>query len=245
MKKKNTAPRGTLTHEVATRLREAIVNAEFDFGENLSEDLIASALNVSRAPVRSALKMLEFEGLVRIIPKSGSYVLRFTEEDIKQLIDFRSLLETNALALIPVASFKPLSEELASYLQVMQQAIDQDDMRLYGRADSDFHLAIVRVSDNKYLTSSYQTILGIVATLRTHLAQKAKGEPLRSYRDHQEITRLFSLGNAKKVDDIRKLLTKHISQTNQNYFNAFKSEMMPDLMRMKKRLNLLGNPPTK
>lgn len=239
MKKKNASPRVSLTHEVANRLRNAIIHAEFDFGENLSEDLIASALNVSRAPVHAALKILEFEGLVTIIPKSGSYVLRFTEEDILHLIDFRSLLETNAITLIPAASFTSLCNELTSCLQTMQQAIDQADMRLYGEADSAFHLAIVQASKNKYLTTSYKTILGKVATLRTHLAQKAQGEPQRSFRDHQEIVRLFSLADAGKVGDIKKLLAKHISQTNRNYTNAFKHEMLPDLMRMKKKLSLM------
>ncbi len=239
MKNKKISSKINLTQDVASRLREAIINAEFDFGENLSEELIASALNVSRTPVHEALKILEFEGLVNIIPKSGSYVFTLVEEDIKQLIDFRVILEVNAISYISQERFATLHQKLNGYLKDMQQAIHHRDMRLYSKSDTDFHFAIVSASENKYLTESYKTLLGQVATLRTHLAQKAEGEPQRSFRDHQDLIHLFASGNVRKGEEIKKLLTRHIAQTNRNYLSSFKKEAMPDLMRIKKKLSLL------
>ncbi|WP_262983300.1 GntR family transcriptional regulator [Paracoccus mutanolyticus] len=52
-----------------------MVNAEFEFGENLSEEILAQAFEVSRTPVREALNLLQVEGLVVIVPKSGTFAI--------------------------------------------------------------------------------------------------------------------------------------------------------------------------
>ncbi|HYI73318.1 MAG TPA: winged helix-turn-helix domain-containing protein, partial [Skermanella sp.] len=60
--------------QVADRIRNAIILAEFDLGEALSEDSLAAAMGISRTPVREALRLLQTEGLVTVVPKSGTFV---------------------------------------------------------------------------------------------------------------------------------------------------------------------------
>ena len=66
----------SLASSIAERIRGAIVDAEFQFGENLSEDMLAAAFDVSRTPVCEALNILQMQELVHIVPKSAPMFLR-------------------------------------------------------------------------------------------------------------------------------------------------------------------------
>ena len=111
MTKPKTPPRKSLVPTIADKIRAAIVDAELDFGENLSEDTLASAFEVSRTPVREALNLLQMEGLVIIVPKSGTYVFTPTLEGRSQRssrwIGRSGGLRANNLPLIPAKAGGP------------------------------------------------------------------------------------------------------------------------------------------
>jgi DNA-binding GntR family transcriptional regulator len=239
MPKTLTKPVKGLSLTIADRIRSAIVDAEFEFGENLSEDTLASAFEVSRTPVREALNLLQLEGLVNIVPKSGTYVFVPTMEDIAELCDYRIGLEQHAVALIPANALGATVDELKLQLTAMDAAIDAADMQAYGRADTQFHLAFFRHCGNRYLQNAYSLILGRVASLRTHLAIRAEGEPDRSYGDHSAMIALVAAG---KREEIATMLATHILRTKDNYLNAF--QQLPDNVdggktaRLRRRLAL-------
>src|SRR5258705_4188311 len=89
----------TLAAQVTDRIRRAILDAEFGLGEPLSEDSLATALGVSRTPVREALNALQAQGLISIEPQRGSYVFSPSEQDVEELCAFRRLLEAEAMRL--------------------------------------------------------------------------------------------------------------------------------------------------
>ncbi|MHC5232715.1 GntR family transcriptional regulator [Brucella sp. LJL56] len=208
----------SLASSIAERIRGAIVDAEFQFGENLSEDMLAAAFDVSRTPVREALNILQMQELVHIVPKSGTYVFTPTQEDIAELCDFRVGLEDQAMRLALGNNRKKLVSQLKKQFDLMRAAIDEDDLRAYGRCDTEFHLAFFRVCGNRYLARAYDSILGRVAALRTHLAIGAEGEPARSFADHAAI---IGLADAEKPEELRDILEAHIMRTKTNYLNAF------------------------
>ncbi|KAB2658282.1 GntR family transcriptional regulator [Brucella tritici] len=208
----------SLASSIAERIRGAIVDAEFQFGENLSEDMLAAAFDVSRTPVREALNILQMQELVHIVPKSGTYVFTPTQEDIAELCDFRVGLEDQAMRLALIGNRKKLVSQLKKQYDLMRAAIDEDDLRAYGRCDTEFHLAFFRVCGNRYLARAYDSILGRVAALRTHLAIGAEGEPARSFADHAAI---IELADADKPKELREILEAHIMRTKTNYLNAF------------------------
>jgi len=203
---------------IADKIRAAIVDAEFEFGESLSEDTLATAFEVSRTPVREALNLLQIEGLVNIVPKSGTYVFTPTLEDIAELCDYRTGLEQQAIALTPAADIKAAIGHLRKQLAVMTDAVTSGDMQAYGRADTEFHLAFFHSCGNRYLQQAYTMILGRVAALRTHLAIRAEGEPDRSFKDHATMIELLA---DEKRDELASMLKAHILRTKDNYINAF------------------------
>jgi len=74
----------SLALRMADQIRELIVNGEIELGTLISENDIASKLQVSRTPVREALQKLETERLVQIIPQRGTYVFQFNEQEMQQ-----------------------------------------------------------------------------------------------------------------------------------------------------------------
>ena len=91
---------------VFNTLRQAIITGEFAPGERLMEISLANRLGVSRTPVREAIRKLELEGLVIMIPRKGAQVPRITEKNLRDVIEIRTVLEefaaTNYVRLISI-----------------------------------------------------------------------------------------------------------------------------------------------
>ena len=84
---------------VFNTLRQAIITGEFAPGERLMEISLANRLGVSRTPVREAIRKLELEGLVIMIPRKGAQVARITEKNLRDVIEIRTVLEEFAAVL--------------------------------------------------------------------------------------------------------------------------------------------------
>ena len=84
---------------VFNTLRRAIITGEFAPGERLMEISLANRLGVSRTPVREAIRKLELEGLVIMIPRKGAQVAKITEKSLRDVIEIRCVLEEFAASL--------------------------------------------------------------------------------------------------------------------------------------------------
>lgn len=82
---------------VFNTLRQAILRGELKPGERLMEIALANRLGVSRTPVREAIRMLELEGLVNMIPRKGAQVAQITEQDLNDVLEVRLGLEELAV----------------------------------------------------------------------------------------------------------------------------------------------------
>src|SRR5437879_11686681 len=90
-------PRQSLTSAVADKLREEIIRGTIPEGAQLRQDAIAMQYHVSRIPVREALRQLDAEGLITIVPNRGAIVPALSPEDIEELFTIRALLEPEVL----------------------------------------------------------------------------------------------------------------------------------------------------
>ena len=84
---------------VFNTLRSAILKGELEPGERLMEIALANKLGVSRTPIREAIRKLELEGLVIMIPRKGAEVARITEKDLRDVLEVRASLEKLAAEL--------------------------------------------------------------------------------------------------------------------------------------------------
>ena len=111
---------GELAFEV---IKDAIVSGRFAPGERLRQEALASAIGISRIPVRSALIQLEAEGLVSFHPRRGAVVRNLTVDQVREIYELRELLETHALR----TSMQTMTPERIARLRELAVRVDSQD----------------------------------------------------------------------------------------------------------------------
>ena len=155
----------SLTEQVCERLRRAIVEDELAFGENISEDRVASSLGVSRTPVRDALAILQYNGLVEVIPKRGSFVFTPTVEDLSALCDYRMMLERQAMVSAMGHAPDELLADLETYSHAGDEMVEQGDLPAFVRLNSAYHQAFFQHCGNRFLQRAHELTSGQLAAI--------------------------------------------------------------------------------
>lgn len=136
---------------VFNTLRRAILKGELEPGERLMEIALANKLGVSRTPIREAIRKLELEGLVIMIPRKGAEVARITEKDLRDVLEVRTSLEKLAIEL---ACDRITAEEIAELRETCQAFADSlgsDELTTMAEKDVAFHDVIFRATKNARL----------------------------------------------------------------------------------------------
>ena len=139
-------------------LRDAILTGKLLPGERLMENQLAEKLGVSRTPVREALRMLELENLVELVPRKGAQVLDMSEKDIVNILEVRGVLEGLATSL---ACKKMTEEQLAELKRVeekFEKAIEEKALEDIAENDELFHQIIFAASENDKLIHIFHNL---------------------------------------------------------------------------------------
>jgi len=133
-------PRQSLTSAVADKLRDQIIRGEIPEGAQLRQDAIAAQYQVSRIPVREALRQLDAEGLIAIVPNRGAVVPTLSSDDIEELFSIRALLEPEVLKLsIPHLTQEDFAEAQAILRTYVSELRRDDHVSAWGRLNWQFH----------------------------------------------------------------------------------------------------------
>lgn len=132
-------------------LRQAIMRGDLKPGERLMEIKLANRLGVSRTPIREAIRMLELEGLVIMIPRKGAQVAQITEKDLNDVLEVRLGLEALAINFAVERITAEQLEALEHAAAEFELLIDSDDLTAVAEADVHFHDLIYEATDNKRL----------------------------------------------------------------------------------------------
>lgn len=136
---------------VFNTLRQAILRGELKPGERLLEIHLANKLGVSRTPIREAIRKLELEGLVLMIPRKGAVVAEITEKSLRDVLEVRRALEELAMKLACEKILDEEIEELKVASKEFENALKTGDVTVYAEADVKFHDIIYRTTDNQRL----------------------------------------------------------------------------------------------
>lgn len=136
---------------VFNTLRQAILTGELKPGERLMEIHLANRLGVSRTPIREAIRKLELEGLVTMIPRRGAEVAQITEKSLKDVLEVRRALDALSVEL---ACDRIEEEELAALSRACSafaEATKTKDPKKIAQADVALHDIIIKATDNSRL----------------------------------------------------------------------------------------------
>ena len=132
-------------------LRQAILRGELKPGERLMEVRLAKKLGVSRTPIREAIRKLELEGLVLMIPRRGAEVAEITEKSMRDVLEVRRALEVLAVSLSCDRISGEQIEALKEAAEEFDRSLTLDDVTRTAEADVHFHDIIYRSTDNQRL----------------------------------------------------------------------------------------------
>lgn len=139
-------------------LRNAIITGELQPGERLMETQLAEKLGVSRTPIREAIRKLELEGLVVMVPRKGAQVAQFTEKDIQDVLEVRAALEALAAKLackrMDDRAFLKLQLAIAEYTY----AAKNKDLEMMIEKDVEFHDIICNATQNDKLIQMFNNL---------------------------------------------------------------------------------------
>ncbi|MBM1219805.1 GntR family transcriptional regulator [Ponticoccus sp. SC2-23] len=142
--------------QVANRLRSAILSGRLRPGSGLVETALAEQMNVSRAPIREAIQILENDGLVETIAYKGKRVKPLTAREVAETYSLREVFEVMAVRRI-LDSGVPV-DALHEYCEAMNAAAAADNYDALTAADEAFHHALIRLADHDLLLASWKNL---------------------------------------------------------------------------------------
>lgn len=139
-------------------LRKAIVEGNLKPGQRLMEVQLAEQLGVSRTPVREAIRKLELEGFVIMLPRKGAYVADMSVKDIIDVLEVRGALEGLAANLAAERMGEKEIEELKKASEALNEAMENEDLDEILKRDVEFHQRIFDAAGNKKLTQMINSL---------------------------------------------------------------------------------------
>lgn len=175
--------------KVYESIKHRILSGAFDAGQRLPEDMIAADLGLSRTPVRDALRRLQADGLVEIVPNSGGKVAQWTSESLGELAQLRAMLEGYAAELAATKISAPALERLENLCDEMQAitAAPSVDLVALSRNNLTFHRDIALAANNARLFSSIEPLWNF-SLVERKFALFSRTRLDRSLTHHREIT---------------------------------------------------------
>ena len=191
---------------VFNTLRQAILRGEMEPGERLMEIQLADKLGVSRTPIREAIRKLELEGLVIMIPRKGAEVAHITEKDMRDVLEVRAALEELAATLACRNVTPERIEELKMANKRFEAAIISKDVVAIVDADVNFHDIIYAMTDNQRLIQIINNLREQMYRFRVEYLKREEVRP-QLLAEHEEIIATIE---RREKDTATKVVCEHI-----------------------------------
>ena len=189
----------SIAEEIYQKLKREILEAELPPGSLASEPELAVRLGASRTPVHEALRQLESEGLIELIPRRGARILPLSHSDAREIYQLLSALDPIAAG--EVANQKPSSDDLSVLSEAtdeMEKALVSQNLEEWAANDDRFHRELIRLSGNRRLATIVNRLFD-----QAHRAQlttlRLRQSLDKSVKEHRSILRALSSGNVERA----------------------------------------------
>ena len=188
---------------VFNTLRQGILTGVLKPGERLMEIHLASRLGVSRTPIREAIRMLELEGLVTMVPRKGALVSTISKQDLSDVLEVRRVLDGLAAELACERLTDKLKEELKAAEDDFSQATKTKNVTKIAEADVRFHDVILMASGNKRLIQMVNNLAERIYRYRLEYI-KDESNHAQLIEEHAEIVDCLLNGDKDKASEAAK-----------------------------------------
>ena len=205
-------------------LRQAILRGELKPGERLMEIRLANQLGVSRTPIREAIRMLELDGLVIMVPRKGAQVAQITEKDLNDVLEVRLGLEELAVKL---ACERITEEELRSLYQASRSfekllETETDDLQELAQADVAFHDVIYQATNNERLIQLLNNLREQMYRYRIEYLKDVKSR--RSLVEEHDA--LYERMKKRDLTGAQKMIREHIERQQESIMQTVHHQNM-------------------
>ena len=179
-------------------LRQGILTGELKPGERLMEIHLANKLGVSRTPIREAIRKLELEGLVTMIPRRGAEVAQITEKSMKDVLEVRKVLDDLSVELACERITEEEKELLKNACVDFEEAVKTGDFAKIAKTDVAFHDIIVTATRNIRLSQMVNNLAEQMYRYRFEYI-KDSSQHARLVQEHEEICQGIIAGDKKRA----------------------------------------------
>ncbi|MGI6550907.1 MAG: GntR family transcriptional regulator [Syntrophomonadales bacterium] len=205
-------------------LRDAIIKGILKPGERLMEVQLAEELGVSRTPVREAIRKLELEDLVVMIPRKGAYISGISMKDIADVFEVRAAVEALAAGLAAERITDEELEELERILVKKAEIIEANDLDRLVEIDTQFHECLYQASRNAKLVQIINNLSEQIHRFRsTSLA--SPGRMKEALEEHRKIVEAISERNIALAQS---LAQEHIENAENRMLEAIQKNGMEE-----------------
>ena len=189
-------------HEAAIeRLRDMIVEGDLAAGERLNDAKLAALLQVSRTPIREAIKLLANEGLVELLPGRGARVAALALETISEMFEVIAGLERHACELAAERMSAGAFEALQRKHERMVRCFSAGERRAYFKLNHDIHLALVAASENAILQELHGTLIARARRAR-YAALESPARWAEAMGEHEALMAALRARDARLAGEI-------------------------------------------
>jgi DNA-binding GntR family transcriptional regulator len=200
---------------VCDTIRSQIVSGEHAPGAHLVEDRLAKELGVSRNPVREALRVLESEGFVEMIPRKGAVVATLSDDEVRDIFEVRRALEALSARLAADHRDDDGAGRMNDILDRAQGALDRGDRGQLVELNTAFHECVLELSGNGYLFALMQQLRGRMQWIFSRTAGTDRGQ--HSVDEHRRLAQAIADGDGPTA---AKIAATHVDAAAASYWNA-------------------------
>lgn len=210
--------KNSINEQICTLLRDRILTQEYSPGERIYVERLEKELQVSRTPIKDAFNQLMGEGLVEVVPRKGTFVVKLLPEELEEIFDIRLMIETHAAELSLNSNSQREIRAMREILIECPQLIKERNCRLFIEEDQKFHHLIVKMSKNTKLYELYKNLNVHIQIARNYyLSDYERLEPTQ--KEHE---RILDALTEKDMGLIKEVITTHVMNIKRFVYSKMK-----------------------
>jgi DNA-binding GntR family transcriptional regulator len=214
---------GTFSQRTESVLRDMILDGRLPPGERLNEVALASALGISRGPLREAIQRLASEGLLRVVSHRGAFVRTFERAEVEELYDVRAALEMYVARLVCERASDADIAELRSMLDATAASMSDDPATAYPE-ERDLHARLLALGSHAEIQRVLQETQRQISLARS-MSAKAPARAREALAEHEDLVTAIEARDGDKAAAIMRL---HLQRACEGAVNALGLEAGPE-----------------